>query len=111
MANNGIIIARSVTGTNVSISFECISNSSQTDVGDIRGPNGELTNDSTWTILKDRPGVIVVQVRGDFNASDQGIYTCTIPDANGDNITIDVGLYQNESKSECIHYLCITNCS
>ena len=41
-----------------------------------------------------RPGVIRFRTLGlPLQDPDQGIYTCTIPDSNGRNISLNVGLY------------------
>ena len=44
-----------------------------------------------------RPGVLRLQTRSvmSMTASDQGIYTCTIPDSNDNTFVFNVGLYPN----------------
>ena len=74
--------------------FVCISNSSEFNVGEITGPN--RTADFDIYIISypyDQPGAINVRVRRFFLYHAGGIFTCTIPDANGNNITINVGFY------------------
>ena len=108
VTNIGMIIAnkKAIAAHGASLVFECVSNSSQTGVGEITGPDGNtLTTGGIWTIWYNPwciPGVIRVFARGNFTASNQGIYTCTIPDANGNNITINVGLYPNGFDGEYI---------
>ena len=102
IANNGVIIARS---TNDRIRFECMSNSSQIDVGGITGPDG-TTLTSSGNVKGNvspgsRPGFIRVRAINRFTAGDQGIYTCTIPDANDVDIVTNVGLYPNGFDGEC----------
>ena len=45
-----------------------------------------------------RPGVLRLHTRGGMSmtASDQGIYTCTIPDSNDNTFVFNVGLYPND---------------
>ena len=104
IANNGVIIASSAT-SNDRIRFECISNSSQTDVGGITGPDGTTLPSSGYVraIVSpgSRPGFVRFRALHSFTAGDQGIYTCTIPDANDNNIIINVGLYPNGFNGEC----------
>ena len=73
--------------------FDCVSNSSQSGVGTITAPDGV---DLSALIIHpfNRPGVIRFRT-GELplRDSDQGIYTCTIPDSNGYNISLNVGLY------------------
>ena len=45
------------------------------------------------------PGVLRLRTRG-VMASDQGIYTCTIPDSNGNTFVFNVGLYPNGFSSK-----------
>ena len=63
--------------------FDCVSNSSQSGVGTITPPDGV-----DLSVL-----IIHPFKRSPLRDSDQGIYTCTIPDSNGHNIFLNVGLY------------------
>ena len=86
--NNGLIIS-----ANDRLLFDCVSNSSQSGVGTITPPDGV---DLSVLIIHpfNRPGVIRFRTRElPLQHSDQGIYTCTIPDSNGRNISLNVGLY------------------
>ena len=107
IANNGLIIALS-SGSD-SLRFDCVSNSSQSGVGDIIGRDGTmLTNGaplaggSTWMVVNpfSRPGVLCVRATGVLTAGDQGIYTCTIPDDSGNTIDLNVGLYPHGFNGE-----------
>ena len=104
ITNNGMIIVDSRATSGDFLRFECVSNSSRTGVGEITGRDGNtLTTGGIWTIRQSpgvRPGLIRVGVRSEFTASDQGIYTCTIPDANSNNIAINFGLYPNGFNGE-----------
>ena len=95
IVNNGIIVACDACG-DITLEFYCISNSTQSDVGQITGKDGTiLTNNNVWHL--DSPsfycGAYRVQARNALTADQQGIYTCTIPDSNNNTFEINVGLY------------------
>ena len=82
----------------------CVSNSSQSDEGEITGLDGNtLTSGSGWAVDNGAnvPGFIRA-TNNDFTASDQGIYTCTISDDNGNVMVFNVGLYPTAFSGECI---------
>ena len=87
IANNGLVVIAS-TG----IALDCISNSSQSDVGVITGPDGSVVTEMSPF---NRPGGL----RLDGNPS-QGIYTCTIPDNNDNSFIVNVGVYPNGFSSK-----------
>ena len=108
IANNGLIVSR-----NDALRVECVSNSSMAGVGSITTSGGDtLTPDMTPSTLKlnnpfSRPGVLRLQsiVEGkttshNLTHGDQGIYTCNIPDDNGNVISLNFGLYPAEFDGE-----------
>ena len=101
IANNGLIIANS----NSDIRLVCVSNSSQSDVGEITGLDGNtLTTGSGWHVNNggNVPGFIRATNTA-FTATDQGIYTCIISDNNGNVMVFNVGLYPTTFNGECIY--------
>ena len=93
--NNGLIVSASD-----GLRLECISNSSQSGVGMITGLDGNtlpIGDTGVWRVVNPfvRPGVLRLQTvsTSSITAADQGIYTCTIPDSNDNQFTINVGLY------------------
>ena len=58
------------------------------------------SNSGIWRLANpsSRPGVLRLQTRVGMSmtASDQGIYTCTIPDSNDNTFIFNVGLYPND---------------
>jgi hypothetical protein len=103
IANNGLIVS-----TSDGLRLECVSNSSMDGVGSITTPDGTILSPDTTTstlILTNpfrRPGVLRLRsVDGSSQerpprhlpASAQGVYTCTIPDSNRKDISLNVGLY------------------
>jgi len=112
IANNGLIIAldsNNLDGGDTSLWVDCVSNSSQSGVGEITGRDGTtltegaaLAGNGTWRVVNpfSRPGVLRVRAIGVLTAGDQGIYTCTIPDDSGNNIAINVGLYPSGFNGE-----------
>ena len=85
----------------------CVSNSSQSGVGTITASNGDMFNtgiNGIWRVFNpgNRPGFLRLQNRIPsggpilLTTSDQGIYTCIIPDDEGNDIILNVGLYPND---------------
>ena len=87
IANNGLIV-----GDSDGLFLDCVSNSSQSGVGMITGPDENTLYHYGVTHPFSRPGVIRLQ-RQSFSATDQGIYTCTIPDNKDNQFIFNVGLY------------------
>ena len=82
----------------------CVSNSSQSDVGEITGLDGNtLTSGSGWHVNNalNVPGFIRA-TNAAFTVVDQGIYTCTIRDSNDNVMVFNVGLYPTAFNGECI---------
>ena len=84
----------------------CVSNSSQSGVGTITASNVDTLNTGDTGIWRvaypgNRPGFLRLQTRGTptqpmlLTISTQGIYTCTIPDDEENDIILNVGLYRN----------------
>ena len=98
IANNGLIVSASD-----GLRLDCVSNSSQSGVGMVTTPDGAILsigyNAGIFRLANpsSRPGVLRLQTRfgSSMTASDQGIYTCTIPDSNGKTFVFNVGLYPN----------------
>ena len=84
--NNGLLVSAGNW-----LVFDCVSNSG---VGTITGPYG-VSLSGYLTTPFNRPGVrrFRTQNHSPFPASNQGIYTCNIPDNKGHNISLNVGLY------------------
>ena len=86
----------------------CVSNSSQSGVGTIITSNGDTLNigynEDLWRVKNpdNRPGFLHLHnkvlsgVPMLLSDSDQGIYTCTIPDDDGNDIILNVGLYPSD---------------
>ena len=90
----------------------CVSNSSQSGVGTITTSNEDTLNigynEDLWRVQNpgNRPGSLRLQNRIEsnipmlLNISTQGIYTCTIPDDDGNEVILNVGLYPNGFNSK-----------
>ena len=122
IANNGLIIALSSNNLvySSSLAVDCVSNSSQSGVGEITGRDGTtlshwaaLAGGGTWRVFHPffRPGVLRARARGVLTAGDQGIYTCTIPDDSGNTFDINVGLYPSGFSGELVITYYIKHCS
>ena len=107
IANNGLI----VSGDD-GLRLYCVSNSSQSGVGTITTSNGVTLdigyNQDLWRVQNpdNRPGFlrlhnrILSGVPILLSPSTQGIYTCTIPDDEGNDIILNVGLYPSDFNSK-----------
>ena len=93
IANNSVIVSGSE-----GLRVQCISNSSLPGVGSITILNGSTLSNAdidVWNIINpyNRPGFIQNNVT--LTSADQGIYTCTIADSNGNQFVFNFGLYPN----------------
>ena len=94
IANNGLIIS----GRD-GMRLECVSNSTRTGIGTITTPEGdEISIGKDTAELRvggATPGVLSLETKRptSLTSSNQGIYTCTISDSNGRDISLNVGLY------------------
>ena len=99
VSNTGPIANNSLVSGSAGQLVDCISNSSLSGVGSITLVNGSTlvhyAETDFWLIVNPyhRPGVIRIHIRSVLPSSDQGIYTCIIPDSNGHQITLSFGLY------------------
>ena len=98
--NNGLIVSASD-----GLLLACISNSSQSGVGMITGLDGNtlsIGDTGVWEVFNPfgRPGVLRTISTTSIPAADQGIYTCTIPDNNDNQLIINVGLYSSGFMGE-----------
>ena len=110
IANNSLIVSGSD-----GLRLYCVSNSSQSGVGTITASNGSTLNfgsTDVWNLvnLKSRPGFLRLQTPRDssnnpvsLTASDQSIYTCNIPDDNGNDFIFNVGLYPYNFDGTHVH--------
>ena len=95
-----------------------MSNSSESGVGTITTPHGDTLSPphdaNGWRLVNpfSRPGALRFFARGSpLTASDQGIYTCTIPDSNGHSISLNVGLYPPGFNGELTSTVMVSNLS
>ena len=90
--------------------LECVSNSSQPVNGSITTPSGLTLHPDLfygiWILNKpfNRPGVFRFRNREGrpLTTNEMGVYTCMIPDDNGNIISLNVGLYPNNFTSEAV---------
>ena len=93
LADNALTRARNESGVNLQV--DCISSSTESTVGNWVAPSASILLQSHFQIIR-RPGVATLEVNGAFTSSDQGIYTCTIDDADGNSNVINVGIYPDQ---------------
>ena len=112
LPNNGMVIALDVPIGN-RISFQCRSGSTETDVGDIIGLDGNaLPIDSSGAgvttgglnVRRSSPATVFVRNRAgtepDLTAAEAGVYTCRIPDETGTMVDVNIGVYVNGFNSK-----------
>ena len=110
IANNGLI----VSGED-ELRLECVSNSSQPGVGSITTPSGLILSpdmdSGIWKLINpfNRPGLLRFRTLDHRNLTndDMGVYTCMIPDDNGNIISLNLGIYPNSSEGYSQVVLCI----
>ena len=111
IANNGLIVSASD-----GLRLECVS--SQSEKGMITGRDGNtmpLGVTGVWRLSNPfrRPGVLRLHpyTQSSITTADLGIYTCTVPDSNGGQVVINVGLYPSGFNGElCTVYVCVCVC-
>ena len=95
MHNNSVIVKKSCY--NCKVKFYCYSNSSSSNVGYVQFPTGSLRyNDSDyyqWEITRINPSGIRVRSYQDTDPNSWGIFTCRLPDSNGNIIETSIGVY------------------
>ena len=110
LPNNGIVIARNSGGDR--FNFQCLSGSTETDIGDIIGLDGNaLPIDSSGAgmttgglnVRRDSPATVFVRNPSSEPAVDEGVYTCRIPDGTGNDVDVNIGVYQNGFNSKSVH--------
>ena len=87
------------------MAFYCCSNSTSSSVGSIIGLDGRSRSSNFGRIYVSHSprGCIYVYVSGYANylrTSEQGIYTCSIPDVRGRNMNVHVGIYRDDYTSK-----------
>ena len=92
--------------------FDCVSNSSRSGVASIIPPDGVSLSGRAVNPFN-RPGFLQfrTQTTSPFTTSDQGIYTCTIPDSNDNYISLNVGLYPPWFNGELTSTVMVSNLS
>ena len=95
--NNGVIVSG-----REGLVLECVSNSSQYGMGTLTAADettlSPTTHHNSWSLSSPSPGVLTVEASESIPASQQGIYTCNMPDSNGNTVELSVGIYPNGFK-------------
>lgn len=107
--NNSIVLA---SNTGRFGKLFCLSGSLQPHVGAWLAPNGsDITNSTTDRLDvnlggEDYPGSISMEVEIGYSlgSNDQGVYTCTIPDENGEQQYLHVGIYSYGFNGESLNF-------
>ena len=117
LPNNGIVITKDVT-SGMRFAFLCHSGSTEVEVGQFLDPNGNSLpiGQTTGPFAVGRignpiqPASFLVQNLAGFEialtAADEGVYTCHIPDENGNDVDVNIGIYRNGFNSELEYTQC-----
>ena len=105
LPNNNIITSSS--SYIPQMGFYCCSNSTSGYTGTFIGLNGNSHSGKFsvehYSSSSSRAGCMYIYLRyysGHLYSSEQGIYTCRMPDSAGRNIDVSVGIYRNDYTSE-----------
>ena len=111
LPDNGIVISLDTAKDEVYFSFVCSSDSTESNVGMLIGPDGTIvTSGSVFDITHPRPGELRIEntlSQNVLTANDQGVYTCHIPLQSGRKRNIElrdinVGIYPNGFNSKYV---------
>ena len=103
--NNSIVLSyASYSYSSTRMYFYCCSNSTSY-VGSIIGLNGRSysSNFGRFYVGRADYGCIYMYNSGRYSymkSSEQGIYTCSIPDVRGRNMNVHVGIYRHDYSSK-----------
>lgn len=104
LEGTGLIQNNSITTTTMTGRIEqlqCISASRSANVGQWISPNGnDITNNSLITSVGNitDPGFISLELQS-ITINNQGVYTCVIPDENGVQQYLYIGIYYGRFSS------------
>ena len=96
------------------INFQCRSGSLDTGVGQLVDLDGNTfnigQNNGVFSVASlgnpvqpVQPGSIRIQTVTSLTAAVQGVYSCRIPDETGNDVDVNIGVYQNGFNSESVH--------
>ena len=110
LPNNSIVIARN-SGTR--ISFQCRSGSTITGVGQLVCLDGNTFNvgddAGVFSVAQlgggsGQPGSVLFRNHANnepaLTTTDEGVYSCRIPDETGNEVDVNIGVYHNGFNSE-----------
>ena len=107
MANNSVVILKPSSCRYCKVAFYCYSNSSDTNNGYIIFPNGRrYYNSRSYSVHIQREIPSGIQFQNHvYNAPYyQGVYTCQLPDSNGNILNIYIAYYTTEPS---MYIVCI----
>ena len=111
LPNNGLVISQDVT-SGTRFAFLCRSGSIEVEVGQFLDPNGNSLPIGLTTgpfavgrignpiqpasfLVRNLAGIEIA-----LTAADEGVYTCRIPDENGNDVDVNIGIYRNGFNSK-----------
>ena len=104
LPNNGLVIALSTPFNGFRFRIFCRSDSMMENVGDFIGLDGSsVSTGGPFFVQRLQAGEITVENRASddvLDATQQGVYTCRIPDTTGVTREINVGVYTSTFNGE-----------
>ncbi len=104
LEGTGMVQNNSIIQPVMANQLQCISASKSANVGQFVAPNGnDITNNSSIvTVGNSRsPGFISLELNStSFTRNNQGVYSCIIPDENGIQQFLHVGIYYGSFNSK-----------
>ena len=91
------------SSSSIRLRFSCRSTSASSGVGELIDLIGNPVNLLRFFVDTTQVGTVEVVNSNnnvDIGSTNQGIYTCRIPDENGRTVDINVGIYSNDIHCE-----------
>ena len=109
LSNNSAILHHPPSCYDCLVEFYCISNSTLSGIGDLVIPDGSIHHTDSSGLSVERLPFSTLHIQVSNSLAVTGLYTCRLPDSNGNSLETTIGLY-NRTLGEftCVSHLCVT---
>ena len=108
LSNNSAILYHPLSCYYCPVEFYCISNSTLSGVGDLVLPDGSIIHSDSSGLSVERLPFSTLHIQVSNSLAATGLYTCKLPDSNGNTLETTIGLYNGTlGKLTCVSYLCV----
>ena len=109
LSNNSAILYHPPSCSDCLVEFYCISNSTLSGIGDLVLPDGSIVHTDSSGLSVERLPFSTLHIQVSNSQAVTGLYTCRLPDSNGNSLETTIGLY-NRTLGEftCVSHLCVT---